>query len=67
MENSSHGSQHGASLLAHGGEVATNDTKGRGSLRTAKGARNLLLDFDHSQIALRQVVGPSRQLHRLHL
>ena len=67
MEDSSHGSQQRAALLTHGGEIATNDTKGRGPLRTAKGAGNLLLHFDHPQISLRLVVGPSRQLHRLHL
>lgn len=42
-------------------EIAANDTESRGPLIAAKGARNLLLDFDHSQISFRKVV---RKRHR---
>ena len=61
MKDSNHSCQHGATLLSYGREIAANDTESRGSLIAAKGARNLLLDFDHSQISFRKVV---RKRHR---
>ena len=54
-------------LLAQGRQVAADATKSRRSRFAAEGARDLLLDFDHAHIALGLVIGPSRQLHRLHL
>jgi tetratricopeptide (TPR) repeat protein len=56
LKNRSHGGKHGATLLAHGGEITANDTESRRPLGTAKGARNLLLDFYHPQIPLGLVV-----------
>ncbi len=44
-------------LLAHRGEIAADPTKGGRPLLAAKGARNLLLDFEHAQITLRLIVG----------
>src|SRR5258708_256698 len=46
-----------AALLAHGGEVTAKGAEGRDPLGTAEGARNLLLDLDHAQVALGQVIG----------
>lgn len=57
----SQGSKHRATLFAHGGEIAANDTKGRGPLLTAKGAGNLLLDLDHAQISFGLVIGKRHQ------
>jgi hypothetical protein len=57
----------GVPLLLHGRERTADAAKGGGTRRTAEGTRNLLLDFCHTKIALRLIVGPSRQLHRLHL
>jgi hypothetical protein len=39
-------------LFPHGGNIATNATKELSSRRTAKAARDLLLDFDHANISL---------------
>jgi hypothetical protein len=38
-----------------------------GTEQAAEAAGDLLLDFDHPKIPLRQTIGPSRQLHGLHL
>jgi hypothetical protein len=57
FKNSRHGSQQRATLFAHGGKITANGAKGRRSPRAAKGARNFLLDLDHPQIALGEVVG----------
>ena len=54
-------------LLAQRRQVASDATKGNRSCFAAEGARDLLLDFDHPDIALRLVIGSGRQLHRLHL
>jgi len=54
-------------LFAQGRQIATNAAKSMGTRQTAEAAGDLLLHFEHAQIALGQVVGPSRQLHRLHL
>jgi hypothetical protein len=43
-------------LPTHGREVTADATKGGRSSLTVKRARNLLLDFDHAQIALGLVV-----------
>ncbi len=43
-------------LLAHGGKIAADVTKGGRSRLRAKGARNLLLNFDHTKIPLRLIV-----------
>src|SRR5713101_1643551 len=39
------------SLFAQRREVASNATKGQGTIPTAKTARNFLLNFDHAKIA----------------
>ena len=54
-------------LLAHGGEITANATKSRRPVLAAQGAGNLLLHFHHPHVPLGLIVGPSRQLHRLHL
>ena len=56
-----------ASLFVQRRQIATDATKDLGSGLGAKAARDLLLHFDHANVALGQRVGPSRQLHRLHL
>ena len=43
-------------LLAQRRQVASDATKGRRSCFAAEGARDLLLDFDHANIALRLVI-----------
>src|SRR5438045_4140372 len=43
-------------LLAHGREVAANAAKSGGPVRTAKGARNLLLDLGHTKISFSKIV-----------
>ena len=55
-KNGGESSQHGTPLLAHGGEVAANDTEGRRTIFAPKGARNLLLDFNHPKIPFSQIV-----------
>jgi hypothetical protein len=59
--------QHNETLLAQRREIATDAAEGHSPSLRAETARNLLLDFDHPNIALRKAIGPSRQLHRLHL
>ena len=59
--------QHGMTLLAHRGQITANATKSGCSSFAAEGACDLLLHFDHAQIAFGLIVGSSRQLHRLHL
>ena len=54
-------------LLAQGREIATNTAKGLRARQTAEAAGNLLLNFHHSDIAFGLRIGPSRQLHGLHL
>src|SRR5260370_40094817 len=54
-------------LLAQGGQVAANASKGLCACKGAAATGDLLLDLDHPKISLSLVVGPSRQLHRLHL
>ncbi len=44
------------SLFAQGGQVAPNTCKGNGPGLTAKGTRDFLLQFDHAQIPLGQIV-----------
>jgi hypothetical protein len=43
-------------LLAHRRKIAANVTKSRRAALCAKGPRNLLLHFDHAQVALGLVV-----------
>ena len=43
-------------LLAQGGHIATNAAKSLGTSKTAKTARDLLLDLDHPKISLGKVV-----------
>jgi len=59
--------QHSEALLAQRREIATDAAESRSPSLRAETARNLLLDFDHANIALGEAIGPSRQLHRLHL
>ena len=54
-------------LFSERGEIAANATKHDNTLLAAKTSRDFLLDLDHPKVALRLVVGLSRQLHRLHL
>lgn len=54
-------------LFAQGRQIATNAAKSLCSRQTAEAARHLLLHFDHAKIPLGQIVGSSRQLHRLRL
>jgi len=54
-------------LFAQGGQIAANAAEGLGPSYATEAAGDLLLHFDHAQISLRQIVGLSRQLHRLHL
>ena len=44
-------------LLSHGGEVATDATKGRRASLAAKGPGDFLLNFHHPQILLGPIVG----------
>ena len=54
-------------LLAQGRKVTADATKHRHSFCGAETPGDLLLHFNHAQIALGLVIGLSRQLHRLHL
>src|SRR5450755_463082 len=56
IENSNEGGQHGMTLLLHGGKITADTAKYRGSRRTAKRARNLLLHFGHPKISFGQIV-----------
>ncbi len=66
-EDSSKGLKQRAALLVHSRKVAADAGIGSGPILAAKGASYFLLNLDHAQIAFGQIVGPSRQLHRLHL
>ena len=61
------GGQHGQALLAQRREIASDAAKGHSPSRRAETAGDLLLDFHHPDIALREAIGSGRQLHRLHL
>ena len=43
-------------MFAQGGQIATNAAKGLGPSDSAEATGNLLLHFDHAQIALGQIV-----------
>ena len=43
-------------LFAQGRHIAPNPAKGVGSRQTAEAARDLLLHFEHAQVALGQIV-----------
>src|SRR5437667_12684817 len=45
-----------STLFAQGREVSTNATKGSGSGERAKAAGDLLLHFDHAQVAFGQII-----------
>src|SRR5205807_6740878 len=57
LKDGSKGLKHGATLFAHRRKITANGTKSRGSLFTAKGAGNLLLDLHHAKISFGQIVG----------
>src|SRR5947208_4068368 len=57
MENSRQSREHGVSLLVHGRKITADAAKSGDPSRTAKGARNLLLDFGPAQVPLGLVVG----------
>ncbi len=59
--------QHRQTLFAQRGQVATNASKGVSESLAAKAAGDFLLHLDHAKISFSQVIGQSRQLHRLHL
>ncbi len=67
MEDSSQSREHGMSLLVHRRKITADAAKSGDPSRTPKGTRDLLLHFCPAKVALGLVVGPSRQLHRLHL
>src|SRR5712691_996866 len=50
------GSQHSETLLAQRREIASDAAEGLSTSRRAEAAGNLLLDFDHPNIALREAV-----------
>ena len=50
------GGQDCQSLLAQGGEIAANAAEGHGTSRRAETTGDLLLDLDHTQIALGKAV-----------
>lgn len=52
-------------LFAQGGERASNPAEVNRASRTAEGARHLLLDFEHAQIAFGQIV-VERNVQTLH-
>ena len=54
-------------LFARRGYIASNAAKGLGESLATKATGDFLLHFDHAKISLSQIVGSSRQLHRLHL
>src|SRR5947207_5229783 len=43
-------------LFAQGGQIAENATKGLSSSQTAEAPGDLLLDFDHAQISLGEII-----------
>src|SRR5258708_11320673 len=57
MEDSSQSSQQGTSLVLHRREITADAAKSGDPSGTAKGARNLLLNFRPAQIALGLIVG----------
>src|SRR2546425_9507431 len=57
MEDSGQSREHGVSLLLHCRKITADAAKSGDSSRTAKGARNLLLDFCPAQVPLGLVVG----------
>jgi hypothetical protein len=59
--------QYSQALLAQRREIASDAAEGLCTSRRTETARDLLLDLHHPDIALREAVGQSRQLHRLHL
>jgi len=61
------GHQQSKTLFPQGREIAANAAKGHRTSGRAEAAGDLLLDFDHAQISLGEIVGSSRQLHRLRL
>jgi hypothetical protein len=54
-------------LFVEGREIAANATDLLTACLGAQASRDLLLHFEYAQIALGLIVGPSRQLHSLHL
>src|SRR6266699_3683511 len=50
------GNQHSETLLAQRREIASDAAEGLSTSRRAETAGDLLLDFDHPQIALREAV-----------
>src|SRR5436305_13497481 len=56
MEDSRQSRQHGVSLLLHRRKITANAAKRGDPRRTAKGARNLLLDFCPAQVPLGLIV-----------
>ncbi len=67
MEDSRQSREHGVSLLLHLRKITADIAKSGDPSRTTKGACNLLLHFGPAKVPFGLVVGPSRQLHRLHL
>src|SRR5256714_14805933 len=57
MEDSGQSREHGVSLLVHGRKITADAAKSGDPSGTAKGARNLLLDFGPAKIALGLIVG----------
>ena len=57
-KDGSQGSEHGMALFACRGEIATDDAKGRNPFFTAKGSRNLLLNFDRAQVSFGEIIEP---------
>ncbi len=54
-------------LFAQRGQITANASKGLSTSEAAEAAGDFLLHLDHAKISLGQIIGPSRQLHRLHL
>src|SRR2546421_12818688 len=54
-------------LFAQRRHVAADAAKDLSALWRTEAARDLLLDFEHADVPLGLAVGPSRQLHHLHL
>jgi hypothetical protein len=67
VEDGNKSREQSMSLLAHGRQVGANATEAGSTVFGSERARNPLLDFGHAQISLGLIIGPSRQLHRLHL
>src|SRR5450755_504166 len=56
MKDSSKRGQHGMTLLLHGRKITADMAKSGGPNRTAKGARNLLLNFGHPKVSFGEIV-----------